>query len=128
MPSGGSGGDDVSFTAAQFEFEVEERIQCVESGKVRYVTRRENVLPLEVPVDAATNKLEVERERELKRQKTESADTADKADAKRMTTRNRSGQSSLSTRASPRSPRTRPWTTSTPPRFNARVSRRSGPD
>ena len=82
MPSGGSGGDDVSFTAAQFEFEVEERIQCVESGKVRYVTRRENVLPLEVPVDAATNKLEVERERELKRQKTESADTADKADAR----------------------------------------------
>ena len=81
VPSGGSGGDDVSFTAAQFEFEVEERIQCVESGKVRYVTRRENVLPLEVPVDAATNKLEVERERELKRQKTESADTADKADA-----------------------------------------------
>lgn len=30
-------------------------MQCVESGAVRYVTRKENVLPLEVPVDAATN-------------------------------------------------------------------------
>ena len=72
--------DGLKFTASQFEFEVEERVACVESGKVRYVTRRENVLPLEVPVDLATNKEEVDRERELKRQKTESGESGAKGD------------------------------------------------
>ena len=59
-------------TAAQFEFEVEERVQCVESGAVRYVVRKENVMPLEVPVDAATNAAALAefKERQLKRQKT----------------------------------------------------------
>eukprot|EP00227_Mantoniella_beaufortii_P012729 CAMPEP_0197579800 /NCGR_PEP_ID=MMETSP1326-20131121/3720_1 /TAXON_ID=1155430 /ORGANISM="Genus nov. species nov., Strain RCC2288" /LENGTH=630 /DNA_ID=CAMNT_0043143357 /DNA_START=223 /DNA_END=2111 /DNA_ORIENTATION=+ len=60
-------------TAAQFEFEVEERVTCVESGAVRYVARKENVFALEVPVEAATNAAALAefKERELKRQKTE---------------------------------------------------------
>ncbi|ACO65323.1 predicted protein [Micromonas commoda] len=70
--------DGLKFTASQFEFEVEERVECVESGKVRYVTRRENVLPLEVPVDLATNKEDLDRERELKRQKTESGESGER--------------------------------------------------
>lgn len=60
-------------TAAQFEFDVEERVACVESGAVKYNVRKENVLPLMVPVDAATNAAalaEFEERRELKRQKT----------------------------------------------------------
>jgi hypothetical protein len=41
---------------------------CVESGAVRYVTRKDNVFALEVPVDAAVNAADVQ---EFKRQKTE---------------------------------------------------------
>ena len=77
--TGRAGASDGSkFTASQFEFEVEERVACVESGKVRYVTRRENVLPLEVPVELATNKEDLARERELKRQKTESGESGER--------------------------------------------------
>jgi ubiquitin carboxyl-terminal hydrolase 5/13 len=57
-------------SAKQFEFDVEEKVTCAVSGAVRYVRRRENVLPLEVPVDAATNAREIEAERERKRQRT----------------------------------------------------------
>jgi ubiquitin carboxyl-terminal hydrolase 5/13 len=65
---------DAPPTASQFEFEVEEKTTCVESGAVRYVTRRDNVLPLDVPVESATNAAAVSefKERELKRQKTSS--------------------------------------------------------
>ena len=62
-------------TAAQFEFEVEERVQCAESGAVRYVTQKNNVVPLEVPLEAAANAAALAdfKERELKRQKTSEA-------------------------------------------------------
>jgi ubiquitin carboxyl-terminal hydrolase 5/13 len=64
-----------SFSSAkQFEFDVEEKVTCAVSGAVRYVRRRENVLPLEVPVDAATNAREIEAERERKRQRTARAE------------------------------------------------------
>ena len=42
------------------------------------MTRRENVLPLEVPVELATNKEDLARERELKRQKTESGESGER--------------------------------------------------
>lgn len=39
---------------------MEERVQCVESGKVRYTKREDKLLTLPVAIDAATNKAEVE--------------------------------------------------------------------
>ena len=54
---------------SEFEFEVEERVRCSVSGQVRYVTRRENVLPLEVPIEAVDNAMEVDHQKELKRQR-----------------------------------------------------------
>ena len=65
---------EIVLSAKQFEFDVEEKVTCAVSGAVRYVRRRENVLPLEVPVDAATNAREIEAERERKRQRTARAD------------------------------------------------------
>jgi len=66
--------EEFVLSAKQFEFDVEEKVTCAVSGAVRYVRRRENVLPLEVPVDAATNAREIEAERERKRQRTARAD------------------------------------------------------
>ncbi|XP_064384127.1 ubiquitin carboxyl-terminal hydrolase 5-like [Halichondria panicea] len=42
-----------------FRFQTEERIECVASGKVRYSLREDNLLPLPVPLDTATNLAEV---------------------------------------------------------------------
>jgi ubiquitin carboxyl-terminal hydrolase 5/13 len=39
-----------------FQFQVEERIQCMESGQVRYITREDSVWRLPVAIDDATNK------------------------------------------------------------------------
>ena len=35
---------------------VEEKIQCVESGKVRYTSREETLLALPIPLEAVLNK------------------------------------------------------------------------
>ncbi|XP_076049156.1 ubiquitin specific protease 5 [Oratosquilla oratoria] len=43
-----------------FKFQVEEKRVCGESGKVKYQTREEKYLPLPVPMEAATNREEVE--------------------------------------------------------------------
>ena len=61
--------------AEQFGFAIEDKITCVESGNVRYSSRKENVLSLEVPVGKATNKasLDAYNDRQLKRQKMEQA-------------------------------------------------------
>ena len=56
-------------SAKLFEFDVEEKVTCAVSGAVRYVRRRENVLPLEVPVALASNAREIEADRERKRQR-----------------------------------------------------------
>jgi len=63
-------------TAAQFTFEIEDKLTCVESGNVRYSTRKDNILSLGIPLDKATNKASVAafKERELKRQKKEEED------------------------------------------------------
>lgn len=42
------------------QFEVEDRIECGSSGQVRYKSRVEDYVPLPIPVEAATNKDEVE--------------------------------------------------------------------
>ena len=38
-----------------FKFEIEDRIECVQSKKVKYMKRFEYILPLPVDMDAATN-------------------------------------------------------------------------
>jgi ubiquitin carboxyl-terminal hydrolase 5/13 len=62
-------------TSSLFKFQYEDRIQCIESGKVTYKTRSDNMLGLMIPMEAATNKFEVEQfqERESKRQKLKEA-------------------------------------------------------
>ncbi|XP_060519311.1 ubiquitin carboxyl-terminal hydrolase 5 [Cylas formicarius] len=42
-----------------FRFEMEERFQCSQSKKVKYLTRSDVILPLLIPMDAAVNKEEV---------------------------------------------------------------------
>ncbi|XP_037513037.1 ubiquitin carboxyl-terminal hydrolase 5 [Rhipicephalus sanguineus] len=42
------------------KFEVEERIRCTESGKVRYTKRMDWLLPLPVPLECALNKQDVD--------------------------------------------------------------------
>lgn len=74
-----SPGDDFVPTPSLFEFEVEDRVMCDQSGKVRYTTRPENMLSLAIPVEAATNKQLVEEyeERKQKKQKMDSGSTDD---------------------------------------------------
>lgn len=42
-----------------FKFQVEERVQCSSSKKVKYTHRSDNVLALNIPLEAAINKDEV---------------------------------------------------------------------
>lgn len=42
-----------------FKFQVEERVQCSSSKKVKYSHRSDNVLALNIPLEAAINKDEV---------------------------------------------------------------------
>lgn len=42
-----------------FKFQIEERYQCSDSKKVKYLTRSDVILPLMIPMDAAVNKEEV---------------------------------------------------------------------
>lgn len=42
-----------------FKYEVEERIECMESKKVKYTTRIDFLLPLPIPMDEAINKDEI---------------------------------------------------------------------
>ncbi|KAF7269329.1 hypothetical protein GWI33_017650 [Rhynchophorus ferrugineus] len=42
-----------------FKFEIEERYQCGQSKKVKYITKSETCLSLNIPMEAATNKEEV---------------------------------------------------------------------
>ncbi|RHY93041.1 hypothetical protein DYB37_001323 [Aphanomyces astaci] len=55
-------------TSPLFAFTMEDRLECLTSQQVRYVCRRENVLQLGIPLDAATNADQVQ---EFKRQKLE---------------------------------------------------------
>ncbi|XP_035728148.1 ubiquitin carboxyl-terminal hydrolase 5-like [Vespa mandarinia] len=51
-----------------FKFKVEERYQCTRSGKVKYTYRPEYILPLPIPLEAATNKEEVAAYEALKKE------------------------------------------------------------
>ncbi|CAM9439960.1 unnamed protein product [Phaeothamnion confervicola] len=73
---GGSGNGGGSSTNAMFQFQMEDRLQCLQSSGVRYVAGgKENVLSLQIPIDAAVNKAEVDayQDREAKRQKLRAA-------------------------------------------------------
>lgn len=47
-------------TATAFGFQVEDRVQCSESGRVSYRRTPQNVLALDIDPQAATNKQELE--------------------------------------------------------------------
>ncbi|KAG1658938.1 hypothetical protein FOA52_007130 [Chlamydomonas sp. UWO 241] len=63
-------------TKGLFTFEYEDRVQCGESAHVSYKRREDNVVQMDIPMEAAVNKDEVEsyKEREGKRQKLKEAD------------------------------------------------------
>jgi len=63
-------------TPSLFRFNLEDRLACASSGAVRYTGRSENVLTLPVPVEAATNRQDVEayEERHAKRSKPNGGD------------------------------------------------------
>ncbi|CAN0187122.1 unnamed protein product [Ectocarpus sp. 6 AP-2014] len=66
------GGDGARETAGLFQFRLVDRLQCQQSGTVKYTTQAaDNLLSLQIPVEAAVNKTEVEayKERLNKRQK-----------------------------------------------------------
>lgn len=50
-------------TAAAFQFAIEDRIACRESGRVSYKRTPANVLPLDIDPAAATNSAELEEYR-----------------------------------------------------------------
>lgn len=54
------GQPDQPATADAFKLELEDRIQCLESGRLSYKRSLTNVLAMDIPVDAATNKDELE--------------------------------------------------------------------
>ena len=45
--------------ASCFKFKIEERVQCTSSDKVKYSHRADNLLALNIPLEAAINKEEV---------------------------------------------------------------------
>lgn len=56
---GGAGALPSAGGARAFQFRVQDRIQCGASGKVKYVTKADNVLSLNIPLSRATNKDEL---------------------------------------------------------------------
>jgi len=78
----GSGGAGAPSTSSLFKFNLQDRIQCLESGQVTYKTRAENVLGLEIAMECATNKEQVE-EYQAKRQKMESDAKAEEVEVVR---------------------------------------------
>ena len=47
-------------TADAFRFELEDRIQCLQTGRLSYKRSLTNVLAMDIPLDATTNKDELE--------------------------------------------------------------------
>jgi len=71
-------------TASIFEFEVETRYQCSMTAQVKYLGGKSsllNILELRIPLDAATNKEEVEQFQEKKKQKLEAGSDTGTANA-----------------------------------------------
>ena len=64
----GSKGANAFSTEGLFKYLVEERLECVESGKVRYAEKSDLFLRLMIPVEAAVNREEVRKFKERKQQ------------------------------------------------------------
>jgi hypothetical protein len=64
-------GDAAPPSLSSFAFELEDRVQCMDSGRVSYRRQGARLLPLDIPLDAAVNSGEVAsfKEREAKRQR-----------------------------------------------------------
>lgn len=62
---------DEALTSAMFAFQTEERFFCTESKRVRYKTAQTVVLQLDIPLEMAINKTDVDdyNDRQMKRQK-----------------------------------------------------------
>ncbi|KAL4155017.1 hypothetical protein PRNP1_007131 [Phytophthora ramorum] len=71
-------------TASLFKFKLEDRVQCMASNKVKYVSRDDMLLQLQIPVEAATNANQVSAYQvlEQKRQKIGDNEKADKNEGK----------------------------------------------
>ncbi len=71
LMSSGDNPDDFLPTNSLFSYELEERLECQQSRKSRYMTKIDNMLSLPIALDSATNKGLVEEyeERKNKRQK-----------------------------------------------------------
>eukprot|EP00040_Diaphanoeca_grandis_P027879 m.159692 g.159692 ORF g.159692 m.159692 type:complete len:829 (-) comp31148_c0_seq1:27-2513(-) len=63
------GGDTTHPSASHFDMTIEERLCCVESTQVRYVSAKSNILRLNVPIEAAENATEYKEYQETKRAK-----------------------------------------------------------
>lgn len=67
-------------TASLFEYSIEDRYECPESGQVKYKVERGNwSLDLKIPLDKATNKEAVDLVQERKKQKLSPSNTSPKA-------------------------------------------------
>jgi len=68
---GGREGGERFSTEGLFKYLIEERLECLGSGKVRYAQKGDLFLRLMIPVEAAVNREEVQRFREKKQEKEE---------------------------------------------------------
>jgi ubiquitin carboxyl-terminal hydrolase 5/13 len=68
---GGREGGEGFSTEGLFKYLVEERLECLGSGKVRYAQKGDLFLRLMIPVEAAVNREEVEKFKERKQEKEE---------------------------------------------------------
>ncbi|CAM9616195.1 unnamed protein product [Chrysoparadoxa australica] len=73
-------GSSSKATETMFQFQLEDRLECLQSNQVRYVVGgKDNILPLQIPVECATNNEEVlaYKARDSKRPKLESNSAED---------------------------------------------------
>lgn len=77
----GANAEEFVSTPALFSFEVEERLQCEQSKKYRFLSKMDNMLSLPIPLDKATNTELVQQymERKNKRQKVNNGVNGDKS-------------------------------------------------
>ncbi|OWZ19888.1 Ubiquitin carboxyl-terminal hydrolase [Phytophthora megakarya] len=71
-------------TASLFKFKLEDRVQCIESSKVKYVPRDDMLLQLQIPLEATTNATQVSAYQvlEQKRQRLGDSERSEKRESK----------------------------------------------
>ncbi|CEG38959.1 ubiquitin carboxyl-terminal [Plasmopara halstedii] len=62
-------------TANLFKFKLEDRVQCMDSNKVKYILRDDMVLQLQIPLEAATNATQVSAYQVLEQKRQRLGDT-----------------------------------------------------